>query len=537
MKVIIIGGVAGGPSLATRLRRLDETVEILLLERGAHISYASCALPYYLGDVVTDFDRLIERTPALMQEKNNIEVRVQHEMTAIDATTKTITVTDLTTQTTYQEQYDVLVLATGSRAVLPAIKGLAAATNCFTLRNLEDAATIKQFLVQQQPQTATVVGAGVAGLEIAENLHARGIAVTVVDQLPTVAAPYDAELAALIAEELTSYGITLQLGQTITAIEAAGRQLLLANGTRLDTELVIFATGVRPNSEVAAAAGIKLAADHHIIVDEKLATNLPAIYAIGDVIETKSYITGLATPSMLSSAANRQGHLLADILSGKALTYPGFIGSGVAKIFNLTASFVGYTEQALQAAGITNYQTIFITPFDHAAFYPGAQRLNLKLLFDDQSGKLLGGQAVGLRGVDKRIGELSVAISGRLTVFDLPALELPYSPPYSTTRDPLNTAGYVAINQLQRAVVTVDLAAIPVAERKTAYFLDISEAGQPASGSVLATHHIPLSALRARLNELPTEQPIYITFRKGAGPYNAARLLAGNGFNVQVLAE
>lgn len=325
--------------------------------------------------------------------------------------------------------------------------------------------------------------------------------------------------------------------ETVTEIQQEGKLLVLADGSTLETDLLIFAAGVKPNNELAAAAGIQLAEDQHILVDEHLATNVPDIYAIGDVIETTSWITGLSTPSMLSSGANRQGHLLADIINGNPLTYRGFIGAGVAKIFDLTASFVGYTEHTLKAAGITNYKTIFITPFDHAYFYPDAKRLNLKLIFEETTGKILGGQAVGENGVDKRIGELSVAITGNLTVFDLPDLELPYSPPYSTTRDPLNTAGYVAINQLNSTIVTIKREDIPKEDFETAFFLDVREADKPLSGTVPATKNIPLSVLRERLAEVPTNQKVYITFRKGLNPYNAARILAGKGIQALLIEE
>lgn len=537
MKVIVIGGVAGGPSFATRLRRLNEQTEILLIERGDYISYASCALPYYLGDVITDMDSLIERTPEILKQKNNIDVLVRHEVTKITPASKTVTVKNLTTGVTFQESYDVLVLAIGSRASLPPIKGIETVANGCVLRNVTDALTIKSFIEQQQPQTATVVGAGPAGLEIAENLCQRGITVTVIDQLPQVAFPYDPELAELIATQLTQKGIKLILQQTIAEISAGGKTLHLADGTKLATDMLIFATGVQPNSELEAAAGIDLAADQHIVVDERLATNLPDIYAIGDVIETTSYITGLSTPSMLSSAANRQGHLLADIINGADWTYRGFIGTGIAKIFDLTASFVGYTEHMLKAAGITDYKTILITPFDHAHFYPGAKRLNLKLIFAAKTGKILGAQAVGERGVAQRIGELSTAITGKLSVYDLPDLELPYSPPYSTTRDPINTAGYVAINQLERKALTIKAAAITATELATAFFLDIREADKPSVGTISATKNIPLSQLRDRLDEIPTDRPVYITFRKGLNPYNAARILAGNGIKAILIEE
>lgn len=537
MKVIVVGAVAGGPSFATRLRRLDENVEILMIERGADISYASCALPYYLGDVITDLDSLIERTPTILKNKNNIDVLVQHEVTSIDANAKAVTIKNLKTGARFAEHYDKLVIATGTRAALPSIKGAATADNGFVLRNVADAAQLKKFMQSTQPKTATIIGAGVAGLEIAENLSQQGIAVTIVDQLPEVGYPYDHEIAAIIAATLEQQRVNVILNEHVSEIQEHGNHIILSNGVVLPTDLLIFAAGVKANSEIAAAAGVQLANNHHIIVNERLETSVPDIYAIGDVIETTSYITGLATPSMLSSAANRQGHLLADIINGNPLSYRGFIGAGVAKIFDLTVSFVGYTEHMLAEAGISNYKTAFITPFDHAYFYPDAKRLNLKIIFEEQTGKILGGQAIGESGVDKRMGELSAAITGKLSVFDLPDLELPYSPPYSTTRDPLNTAGYVAINQLTNTAKIIKLTEIPVTVLATAFFLDVREANTAPAGTIKATKNIPLSALRQRLDEVPTDQPVYITFRKGLSPYNAARILAGKGIDAILVQE
>ncbi|MHC5373308.1 FAD-dependent oxidoreductase [Enterococcus sp. LJL120] len=537
MKVLVIGAVAGGPSFATRLRRLDESIEIIMLERGANISYASCALPYYLGGVIDDRDSLIERTPESLKIKNNLDVRIFNEVTKIDPQAKAVSVTNLKTNESYVETYDKLVISAGARPVFPQIDGLAEANNAFVLRSVSDADAIKNFMEQENPQKVTILGAGIAGLELAENFKHRGMAVTLVEQLPQVAYTYDQEIADILYEKLIAEDIRVFLGETATEISENGRKLRLADGQEIEQEMLIFATGVKPNNEVAAAAGIALAADQHIIVDDQLRTNIADIYAIGDVIETTSVITGLPIPSLLSSAANRQGHLLADIFVGNPLRYRGFIGSGVGKVFDLTASFVGYTEAMLKAVGITNYKTIFITPFDHAYFYPGATRLNLKLIFDADSGKILGGQAVGEKGVDKRIGELSVAITGNLSVFDLPDLELPYSPPYSTTRDPLNTAGYVAINQLSNVAATIKLADIPEADFQTAFFLDIREAGKAATGSVTATANIPLSELRERLTEVPTDQRVYLTFRKGLNNYNAARILAGAGIQALIIEE
>lgn len=537
MKVVVIGGVAGGASFATRLRRLDEQSEIIMIERGENISFASCALPYYIGGVITDRESLIERTPEILKVKNNIDVRVRQEVTQIDPVHRQVTIKDLTNGAIYSESYDKLVLSTGARPTLPPITGIESATNGFTLRNVTDADKIVNYLTTHAPKHVTILGAGPAGLELAENFVERNMEVTLIDQLPQVAFPYDEEIADLIEAKLIEKGIEVIVGETVTEIKDQGRTLTLSKGETKQTDLLIFATGVRPNNEIAGKAGITLSDTGQIVVDDRLQTNLPDIYAIGDVIETTSIITGMATPSILSSAANRQGHMLADILVGEPLRYKGYIGAGVAKIFDMTASYVGLTEHALKASGIDDYKTVFITPFDHAYFYPGATRLNLKLIFQDKTGKIYGGQAYGEQGVDKRIGELSVAIAGGLTVFDLPDLELPYSPPYSTTRDPLNTAGYVAINQLTNVVDTVKLTEIPQEDLATAYFLDIREPDKAKSGSIEATANIPMNELRERIAEIPKDKKVYITYRKGLNPYNSARILAGFGIKATLIEE
>lgn len=537
MKVIVIGGIAGGPSFATRFRRLNEQNEIIILERGEHISIASCALPYYLGGVITDRDSLIERTPAVLKQKNNIDVRVHHEVTAIDPKRHVINVTNLDSDEQYQESYDKLVLATGARPVLPPIKGIEMATSVFTLRSLADGDRIKSYLQSENPKRVTILGAGAAGLELAENLRRIGMTVTLVDQADRVMQPYDGELTDFLQEELVNNGVDVRLGETIDSVEDNGHQLHLSDGSVLTTDMLLVVVGVTPNSELAGNAGLQLSPDGHIIVDDQLATSATDIYAIGDVIETTSCITGLPVASMLSSAANRQGHLLADILNGEPLHYPGFVGVSVAKVFNLTASMVGYSEQTLQAAGITNYDSLFITPFDHAYFYPNAKRLNIKLLYEPDTGKILGGQFVGENGVDKRAGELSAAIAGGLTIDDLPSIELPYSPPFSAPRDPLNLAGYVGINQRQQANQTVRYSDLTEPEKWAGTFLDIHEAGKPVSSKIDSDLAIPLTELRDRLNEVPTGHTVYILYRKGLGPYNASRILSGNGYDVKIVMD
>ncbi|APT18584.1 CoA-disulfide reductase [Amylolactobacillus amylotrophicus DSM 20534] len=534
MKYLVIGGNAGGASFATRMRRIDEHAEILVINRGANISYASCALPYYIGDVVQNRAAIIERTPEVLKEKNNIDVRVNQTAVGVQPTEQTVIIMDQATGQEYPEQYDKLILATGASPTLPQIAGLKKASNVFKLREVEEADQIKAYITSHDVKTVTLIGAGIASLEITENLYLQGITVNIVEKLDHVGYPYDEEITKLLLEELERNGTHVYLNHVVQEVINNGHTIVTNQGKELTQDMIIVAAGVTPNTDFLKESGLTINERGFIPVDQHLATNIPDIYAIGDIVETKSYITGLPQNSVLSGPANRQGHLLADIFAGQPYQYDGIVGTSVGKIFDQTVSFVGYTETMLQEVGIKNYKTIFITPFDYANFYPGATRVNLKLIFDADTGKILGGQAYGEKGIDKRMGELSTAIYGHLTVYDLPALELPYSPPYSTTRDPLNTAGYVAINQLKSTVATVKIAEIP---EEAAFFLDVREAGKAPSGSIKPTLNIPLSELRDRITEIPTDKPIYLTFRPGLVNYTAARILTGNQIEAKIIME
>ncbi|WP_268912491.1 FAD-dependent oxidoreductase [Lentilactobacillus sp. SPB1-3] len=537
MKYVVVGGIAGGPSFATRLSRIDAQAEIVLLEQNSAISVASCAIPYYLSGVIKQRDQLIERTPEILKEKNNIDVRLNNQVTAINPDDKQVMVLNQLTGEKYAESYDRLILATGARPTLPKIPGIDSADNAFVLRSLTQADQIKEYLDNHEPKSVIIVGAGTIGLELAESFKEVGMDITIVEQSEQIAAPFDSEITDVIKQELSDQGVRLLLNQTITSIEDNGHKVVYSGGSTHNPDMIFLGTGIQPNSKLAQEAGIKVTEDGHIPVDDHFKTNVEDIYAIGDVIQTTSLIDHHPINSLLSSAANRQGHLLADILNGEPFKYKGFIGTGATKIFNLTASFVGYTEQELIQRGATNYKTVFITPYDHAYFYPDADRVNLKLIFENGTGKILGGQAVGRHGVDKRISQLSVAITGNLSVYDLPALEIPYSPPYSSTRDILNIAGYVAINQLSDRLKTIKLSDIPMEDYQNAVFLDIREKDKKMTGTINPTIHIPLSELRARIKEIPADKQVYITFRPGLGAYNASRILAGNGINAIIIEE
>ncbi|MCH4170788.1 MAG: FAD-dependent oxidoreductase [Lactobacillus sp.] len=536
MKYVIVGGIAGGPSFATRLRRLDEDAEIIILERHSAISVASCALPYYLSGVVPDRETLIERTPEILKEKNNIDVRLFNNVTNIDPDKRQLTVHDTLNNETYTESYDELLLATGASPTLPPVKNLAEADNAFVLRTIDNADAIKAFIDDNHPKHVAILGGGAIGIELAESFDTLGLAVTIIERSSTIASPYDAEIAEIVTKELHKHNIEILTGHSVASLDNDKHELLLDDGTRLAADMIFIGTGVRPNTELAAKAKIALTDAGHIVVNSRFQTNQPHIYAIGDAIETINYITGLPTPSVLSSPANRQGHLLADIMKNAPFEYQGIIGAGVSKFFDLTVSYTGYTEAMLQANGITDYKKVFITPYDHAYFYPGPSRVSFKLLFDAE-GKILGAQAVGETGVDKRISQISAAIRGHLNVYDLPDVEVPYSPPYSSTRDVINIAGYVAINQLTRQVATIKAGDIAANTLNTAYFLDIRESDRPEAGSIPATANIPLSQLRERIAEIPKDKPVYVTYRAGIGPYNASTILKGQGYDVTLIEE
>ncbi|GAF39760.1 CoA-disulfide reductase [Agrilactobacillus composti DSM 18527 = JCM 14202] len=423
MKYVIVGGIAGGPSFATRLRRLDETAEIIILERHSAISVASCALPYYLSGVIPDREALIERTPEILKEKNNIDVRLFSNVTNIEPAKQQLTVHDTLNNETYTETYDELLLATGASPTLPPIKNLDQADNAFVLRTIDNADAMKEFIDINHPKRVAILGGGAIGIELAESFNTLGLDVTIIERSSTIASPYDQEIAEVVAKELRKHDIKILTGHSVASLDNDKHELQLDDGTTLTADMIFIGTGVHPNTQLAANAKIALTDTGHIVVNSRFQTNQPHIYAIGDAIETINYITGLPTPSVLSSPANRQGHLLADIMVGAPFEYQGIVGAGVSKFFNLTVSYTGYTEVMLQANGITDYKKIFITPYDHAYFYPGATRVNFKLIFDTQ-GKILGAQAVGKTGVDKRISQISAAIRGHLNVYDLPDIEV-----------------------------------------------------------------------------------------------------------------
>lgn len=531
-KVLIIGGVAGGASCAARLRRCDENVEIVLFERGEYISYANCGLPYHVGDVIKSRDALLLQTPEAMRQKFAVDVRVKNEVVSIDRTKKTVTVKRLETSKTYTEPYDTLVIATGSSPLIPPIAGIDS-PRVKTLWTVSDADSIRARVQEGGVKTAAVIGGGFIGLEMAENLAHAGVQVSIIEMLDQVMAPLDYEMAQLLHENIVQNGVGLILkdGVSIFKDTDAGVEITLKSGRTVIADLVILSVGVRPNSELAKAAGLKLNDRGGIVVDEYLRTSDPDIYAVGDVIEVEDYIFKTRTMIPLAGPANKQGRIAADNIAGGNARYDGTQGTSVAKVFDLTAASTGTNEKTLVKRGLIkgkDYERVTITQNSHAAYYPGAVPMTLKILFSADGKVIYGAQIVGREGVDKRIDTIAAAIRFGGTVGDLKTLEFAYAPPFSSAKDPVNMAGFTAENLLGGKMRFCDWDAV---EKETdAVVLDVREEAEIMASPVGDAMHIRLGSLRERLNELDKSKKIIVFCAIGVRAYNAARILTNNGF-------
>lgn len=532
-KVLIVGGVAGGASCAARLRRLDENAEIIVFERGEYISYANCGLPYHVGDVIKARSALILVTPEAMRAKYNTDVRVKQEITAIDKAAKSVTVKKTDTGETYTESYDTLVLSTGSSPVKPPIPGIDS-PRIMTLWTVPDTDRIRAYIKENNVRSAIVVGGGFIGLEMAENLAHAGLAVSVVEMLDQVMAPLDFEMAQLLHEHLAQKSVALYLGDGVASFEDSDHDVTIAlkSGKKLPAELIILSIGVRPNGELAKAAGLDVNARGGIVVSSGMVTSDPDIYAVGDVIEVEDYINKSRTMIPLAGPANKQGRIAADNIAGGHETYDGTQGSSIAKVFDMTAASTGLNEKTLMKIGLVkgkDYETALITQNSHASYYPGSTPMNLKLIFSSDGKKIYGAQIVGSDSVDKRIDTIAVAIRLGGSVHDLKSLELAYAPPYSSAKDPVNMAGFVAENVLTGKVVfapwDVDL------KGNNIVALDVREAAEVEAYALPAYKHIPLGQLRQRLGELDKNSEIITFCAIGVRSYNAARILMENGFS------
>ena len=534
-KVVIIGGVAGGATTATRLRRLDEELEILVLERGEYISYANCGLPYHVGDVIKEREELLLQTPERMKARYNVDVKVLHEVTAIHREEKRLSVRQLASGNILSVDYDILVIATGSSPLKPPIPGIDG-PNIFTLWTVPDTDTIKDHIRQHQPKKAAVIGGGFIGVEMAENLHAAGLEVELVEMMNQVMAPLDFEMAEILHENMDMNGVKLHLGDGVSRFDSKGSMTTITfnSGNTIDTDMVILSIGVKPNSQLAKESGLDLNERGGIVVDSTLRTSDPNIYAVGDVIQVENHV--MKTPCMvpLAGPANKQARICANNILGKSEEYRGTQGTAIAKVFDLTAATVGMNEKQLKSLGQEkgqDYFTALINQKSHAGYYPGATPLNLKMIFDG-TGKILGAQAVGQDGIDKRIDVLASAMRLSATVYDLKELELAYAPPFGSAKDPVNMLGFVAENVLEGLVEFVDCGELDrmIEAKEDFTLLDISESEERLVYAIPNSIHIPLGQLRSRFQELDSHKPIVVYCAIGVRSYNAARILKGNGF-------
>ena len=532
MKIIIVGGVAGGMSAATRLRRLMEDAEIIIFEKGPFVSFANCGLPYYVSGEIANRDSLLVQTPESLKARFNLDVRPFHEVISICPAEHTVTVRHDGQE--FTENYDKLILSPGAKPFVPTIEGLAEAKNAYTLRTVPDLDEIMAAL-DKQPKEAVVIGAGFIGLEMAENLSKRGLQVTIVEKAPHVLPPLDQEMAAFVQAELLANGVRVITSQSATRFEDQGKIIILENGQKITSDLTILSVGVEPENRLAKAAGIELGLRGGILVNENYETSQKDIFAVGDAIVVKQEITGQDALISLASPANRQGRQVADVIAGLGRTNKGSIGAAIVRAFDMTAASTGLSERILRMNQFP-YKALHVSGKDHAGYYPGATDMTLKLLFDPTTGKIYGAQGVGKKGVDKRIDILATAIKGNLTVFDLPELEFTYAPPFGSAKDPVNMLGYAALNLIEGLSDNVQWYQLEDELAKGKKFLDVRTSSEFQSGRLkVDTIHLPLNELRKRLDELDKNQAYIVSCHSGLRSYIAERILKQAGFTVQNL--
>ena len=530
MKVIIIGGVAGGATTAARIRRVDEAAEIILLEKGKYISYANCGLPYYIGGVIEEREKLFVQTPEAFSTRFRVDVRTENEVIFIDRKKKTVTVRQ-SSEDTYEESYDKLLISTGASPVRPPLPGIDL-PGIFTLRNVTDTDRIKEYINSHSPRKAVVVGAGFIGLEMAENLHAQGAKVSIVEMGNQVMAPIDFSMASLVHQHLMDKGVNLYLEQAVASFEREGKGLKVTfkNGQSISADIVILSIGVRPETSLARAAELTIGPAGGIAVNDYLQTSDEAIYAIGDAIEYHHPITGKPWLNYLAGPANRQGRIVADNILGAKIPYEGSIGTSIAKVFDMTVASTGLPGKRLRLEGI-DYMSSTIHPASHAGYYPDAMPMSIKITFDKQTGRLYGGQIVGYDGVDKRIDELALVIKHQGTVYDLMKVEQAYAPPFSSAKDPVAIAGYVAEDMITGKTNPVYWRELRDIEMENKFLLDVRTQDEFALGSLPGAVNIPLDELRDRMSELPKDRMIYTFCAVGLRGYLAYRILTQHGFD------
>lgn len=534
-KIVIVGGVAGGASAAARLRRLNEENHIVMFDRGEYISFANCGLPYYIGDVIQDRQKLLVQTVEGMNKRFQLDIRNLTEVTKINRAEKTVSVKNVKTGETYDESYDVLVLSPGAKPIRPNIPGIEEAEDIFTLRNIPDTDKIRSYVDDKAPKHATVIGGGFIGIEMAENLRERGVDVTLVEMADQVMTPLDREMVSPVHEHMRLHGVDLQLSDGVDSFSEKGKRVHLKSGRVIETDMVVLSIGVVPESSIATEAGLETGIRGAIRVNEKMLTSDPNIYAIGDAVEVLDYIFKEPTVVPLAWPANRQGRLVADIINGRDVKYNGTMGTGIAKVFDMTVASTGWNEKRLTAAG-KEFEAVHVHPGSHAGYYPGSTPVSLKLLFHPTTGEIYGAQGVGMNGVDKRIDVIATAMKGGLTVLDLPDLELSYAPPFSSAKDPVNMIGYVASNVVLGDNEVVHWNEIDELVQNGATLLDVRDESEHELGKIPGSINVPLNSLRDHLDNYSKDETIYVTCQVGLRGYLASRILRQNGFKVKNLS-
>ena len=531
MKIVIVGGVAGGATAAARLRRLDEHAEIIVFERSGFISYANCGLPYYIGDVITDSDLLTLQTPKSFLSRFRVSMKVHHEVTSLHPERHAVSVKNLETGEEFEETYDKLILSPGAKPTQPKLPGTDI-DKLFTLRTVEDTLRIKTYIEKNQPKSAVLAGGGFIGLELAENLRELGMEVTIVQRPKQLMNPFDSDMAAFLHNEMRKHGVKLALGHTVEGFQETtdGVRVLLKEAEPLCADMVVLAIGVTPDTKLAKDAGLELGIKDSILVNAHMQTSAPDIYAVGDAVQIKHFVTGQDALISLAGPANKQGRIAADHICGKNSSYSGSQGSSVIKVFDMTAAVTGVNETNARKAGLA-VDKVILSPMSHAGYYPGGKVMTMKVVFEKETYRILGAQIVGYEGVDKRIDVLATAIHAGMKASDLAELDLAYAPPYSSAKDPVNLAGFM-IENISNGTLNQfhleDIKTLPL--DGSAILLDTRTPEEYERGHVAGFTNIPVDVLREHLKELPKEKPIYVMCQSGLRSYIATRILEENGY-------
>ena len=531
MKVVIIGGVAGGATAAARIRRLDEQAEIIVFERSGFISYANCGLPYYIGDIITDQEDLTLQTPQSFYSRFRVKMKVNHEVIAIHPEKKTVSVKNLETGEEFEESYDKLILSPGAKPTQPEIPGTGI-DKIFTLRTVEDTLRIKEYINKNHPKSAVLAGGGFISLELAENLRELGMEVTIVQRPKQLMNPFDSDMAAFIHNEMRRHGIKLALGHTVEGFEEkdGGITVLLKGEEPIHADMAVLAIGVTPDTHLAKEAGLELGMKGSIVVNSRMETSIPDIYAVGDAVQVKHYVTGQDALISLAGPANKQGRIAADNICGGDSRYTGSQGSSIIKVFDMTAAATGINETNAKKAGL-NVDKVILSPMSHAGYYPGGKVMTMKVVFEKDTYRLLGAQIVGYEGVDKRIDVLATAIHAGMKAVELKELDLAYAPPYSSAKDPVNIAGFMIENISRKILNQFHLEDVKNLPRDgSVILLDVRTEREYSRGHIEGFDNIPVDELRDRMSEIEKGKPVYVICQSGLRSYIAVRILSGNGY-------